>query len=291
MTASVKELVSHINDVVSLPGAFVRINAMVNDPDTTMSDVADVISKDPGLTIRILRMANSPIYGISKEIDSVLKAATIIGTEKVRDIALATSAVETFEGIPNDLVSMDNFWMHSIFCAIIAEHLAIAAKIKNPERLFVAGLLHDIGALVLYKELPELSRKTLEYIFDDTEDTVLNIVEQDFIGFDHAMVGAALAESWHLTPMLVETIAAHHDLSKANQYKKESAIIKIANSLAVMAELNSTIIEETDAAPLTNEDWDFAGLDPEKADEIIADAVHLAQDSFKGVKNLLMVEH
>ncbi len=288
---SIKDLVKNINDVVSLPGVFVRVNAMVNNPKCSMDEVAAVISQDPGLTIRVLRMANSPAYGISKEIDSVKKAATIIGTERIRDIALATSAVETFEGIPNNLVSMEDFWMHSIYCAITAKYLASLAKISNPDSLFVAGLLHDVGQLVLFNVLPEESRKVLEYVLDDTEGTEINTIEQDLLGFDHAMVGGALAESWHLTPMLVEVITAHHDLSAATEFKKQSAIVKIANSIAVMAELDSIHIEETDAALVSDADWIAAGFDAAEADSIMEQAVHNAQESYKDVQKLLMIEH
>lgn len=285
---TVDEIISDINELVSLPGVFVRVNEMVNDPDCSMADVAEVISQDPALTIRILRMANSPAYGISKEIDSVVKAATIIGTERVRDIALATSAVDTFDGIPNELLSMEDFWMHSIYCAICAKYLAGLAKASNPDSLFVAGLLHDIGHLVLFKELPELSRKSLEYILDDIDDVSLYLVEQEFIGFDHAMVGGALADNWHLTPMLVETITAHHDLKKANKFLKESAIVKIANSIAVMAELDSIHIEETDAEVLTDEDWTCAGLDPAEANSIMEKTVPFAINAYNEVQKLLM---
>ncbi len=284
MAASLDEIVKNINDLVSLPGVFVRVNEMVNNSQCSMTKVAEVISQDPGLTMRVLRMANSPAYGISKEIDSVAKAVTVIGTERVRDIALATSAVETFDGIPNDLLSMDDFWMHCIYCAIIAKYLGSKTKVKNPDGLFVAGLLHDIGQLVLFKELPELSRKSLEYILDDTEDTELYTVEQEFIGFDHTMVGSALAENWHLTPMLIEVIGAHHEIQKAKDYKQESAIVKIANTLAVMTELNTTNIEETDAAMLMDEDWVAADLPP----DIIEDAIAHAHTTYKEVQNLLM---
>jgi len=290
VAVSVIDLVKNINDVVSLPGVFVRVNTLVNDPQTPMTAVAAVISQDPGLTIRVLRMANSPAYGISKEIDSVSKAATIIGTERIRDIALATSAVETFDGIPNDLLSMEDFWMHSVYCAIISKHLASQVKIANTDSLFVAGLLHDIGQLVLFKAMPEESRKALEYVLDDTEGTELHLVEQDIMGFDHVMVGGALADSWQLTPMLVEIITSHHDLSHANKYKKESAIVKIASSIAVMAELDTINIDETDANPITDYDWLNAGFDASQAESIMEQAVRNAQESYKEVQKLLMTD-
>jgi len=289
--ASIKEIIKNINDVVSLPGVFVRVNALVNDPNCTITEVASVISQDPGLTIRVLRMANSPVYGTSKEIDSVVKAATIIGTERIRDIALATSAVETFEGIPNELVSMEDFWMHSIYCAIISKYLAKLAKLNNPDSLFVAGLLHDIGQLVLYNALPDESRKVLEFTLDDTEGTDYNLVEQELFGFDHAMVGGALAESWCLTPLLVEVITSHHDLSKSKEFLKQSAIVKLANSIAVMTELNTINIDETDASKLCDADWVAAGLEPEQAESIMAEAVAYAKESYKDVQKVLMLEH
>ena len=178
--------------------------------------------------------------------------------------------------------------MHSFYCAIISRYLGSLVKLASAESLFVAGLLHDIGQLVLFRALPELSRQSLEYVLDDTEDTELFMVEQELLGFDHAMVGAALADSWHLTPMLVEVIKSHHDLSVADKYLQESAIVKIANTIAVMTELNSVHIEETDAAMLTDDDWQSAGFDPEQADKIIEDAVHFAQQSYKDVQKLLL---
>jgi len=288
VTISINELVENINDIVSLPGVFLRVNAMVNNKNVSMTDVAEVISQDPGLTIRVLKMANSPAFGSSKEIDSVVKAATVIGTERIRDIALATSAVETFDGIPNDLLSMEDFWMHSIYCAIISKYLAKLAKIPKADSLFVAGLLHDIGQLVLFKELPDDSRKALEFILDDIEGAELHDVEKELWGFDHADVGGVLAESWHLTPMLVEVISSHHDLSHASQYIKESAIVKIANSIAVMTELNTTNIEETDADMINSDDWIAAGFDPAQADKIIEQAESNAHESYKEVKSLLL---
>lgn len=286
MAVSLEQVIKDINEIVSLPGVFIRVNELVNDPNTSMSDVAEVISQDPGLTIRILRMANSPAYGISREIDSVAKAVTIIGTEQVRDIALATSAVHAFDGIPNDLLSMEDFWMHSIYCAIIAKYLAQQAKVNNPSGLFIAGLLHDIGHLVLFKELPELSRQCLEESIDDNDDTELYKIEERIIGFDHLAVGAALAEAWHLPELLIDVIGAHHDLSHAKTYKKESAIVKIANTLSILTELKSTNVEETDAQPISDEEWELAGLDP----GIIEETLEYARASYKEVQNLLMTK-
>jgi len=149
-------------------------------------------------------------------------------------------------------------------------------------------LLHDIGHLVLYKALPEESRKALEYILDDTEGAELHVVERDIFGYDHAEVGGALAESWHLTPMLVEKITSHHNLDAANQYKKESAIVKIANSIAIMAELSATHIEETDAEEISDYDWVVAGFDASDADSIIDQAVNNAKESYKEVQKILV---
>ena len=284
MATTLDEIVKDINDLVSLPGVFVRINAMVKDPDCTLADVADVIRQDPGLTMRLLRVANSPTYGLSRQVDSVAQAVTIIGTQRVRDIALATSAVDAFDGIPNNLVSMDNFWMHSIYCAVITKFLATKTKVASPDGLFAAGLLHDIGELVLFKEFPEKSRKCLEYVLDDTQDIGIHRVERKVIGFDHAQVGAALAKNWQLSDMLIEVIGTHHNIQKAKTFKKESAIVKVANSLAIMAELKTNNIEETDAAVLSAADWEFAGLAPNLIDE----AIEYAHITYKEVQSLLM---
>jgi len=276
MANNLDEIVHDIEDLVSLPGVFVQINQLIDDPTCTSEQIAEVISRDPGLTVRVLRVANSPMYGLRAEIETVSKAVTIIGMKRIRDLVLATSAVGAFDKIPNDLLSMENFWMHSIYCGLMAKFLAEHLKMSNSDSLFIAGLLHDIGHLVMFKRIPELAKKALIDSIDKPEEPDLYLSERDIIGYDHAQVGAKLAKDWHLPELFVEAIEFHHEPEKADKYKKEIAIVHIANSLAVLPELNTTDLEETNASKIHPSIWELIGLD----DTIIVPAYDNAKQRY-----------
>lgn len=120
MPFTAKDLVSAVSDILSLPETVLRVNEMVDDPQSSAADIGEVIRQDPGLTARLLRIANSPFYGFPSRIDSVPIAITVIGTDQLRDLLLATSAIQVFSDFPNEIVSMETFWRHSLRCAIIA---------------------------------------------------------------------------------------------------------------------------------------------------------------------------
>ena len=124
MNSQVVELVKGINGLVTLPDVYIRINQLVENPDSTTADIASAVSRDPSFTVRLLRVANSPFYGFSTTVDTVPKAVSVIGTGQVRNLALATAVASAFAGLPNELVSMENFWRHSLFCALTARGLA-----------------------------------------------------------------------------------------------------------------------------------------------------------------------
>lgn len=226
-----------------------HVNAMVDDPRCSAADIGQIISLDAGLTARLLKIANSSFYSFPSRIETVSRAITILGTRELRDLIMATTAVDVFSGLPNELVSMETFWRHSLRCAVIARTLAIHLREPNIERYFVAGLLHDIGYLIIYSQIPELGRQTLQHCAENSE--IVYIVEQEIIGFDHASVGAELLRRWDLPPAQVEAVAFHHTPSLARQHPKEAAVIHVANYLAntMLANINGDI--------------ELADLDPE----------------------------
>ena len=278
----IQEILDDVTQLVSLPAACIRLTEMVDDPSCSAEDMGRVINQDPALTVRLLRVANSPMYGFATQIDTVTRAVTVLGTQQVRDIALATSAVKTFQGIPNTLVSMHNFWEHSIYCALAARTLAMDCLRRQREAVFVAGLLHDIGELVLYNRLPELSRKVLETCADGPDTLEMQEAEREIIGFDHAEVGSELAHRWALPTNLQECIAYHHDPGEAKQNRVEAAIVHIANSIATLAALNTTDLDQ--APRIQKIAWELTGLD----EDIIPPTMASVQAQISGATALLM---
>lgn len=282
MAASVEAVLDGIENLVSLPAACIRINEMVEDPRCSAEDMGRVINQDPALTARLLRIANSPLYGVAGKIDTVSRAVTLLGTRQVQALALATSAVRAFDGIPNNLVSMESFWEHSIYCALAARTLAMECLKPKREAVFIAGLLHDIGQLVLYYRLPELSSQALVAVMEGPGELEAQEAERDLMGFDHAEVGGELIRRWGLPLNLQECVAFHHDPTRASQHPVEVAIVHIANSIAALAELSSLDLHE--APRIHPVAWKLTGLQ----EDIIESVVGGIQGQINDVRSVLM---
>lgn len=280
---SVSDLVQGVGDLVTLPDVFIRINKLVNDPNSSTSDIANAVSRDPSFTVRLLRVANSAFYGFSSTIDTVSRAVTLIGTSQVRNLALSTSVASAFSGLPNELVSMENFWRHSLYCALSARILAKLSGRCEPEAVFTAGLLHDIGELVIFNRLPEQAKESLLLVLDSADELPIYEAEQQTMGLDHAQVGGELARQWQLPPMLEECIAFHHDIQQAHRYPRETALVHIANILSQMAEIDT--LDPDDVQPIDPLAWEITGLD---AEDIIEPTVREAQAEITEAEKLFL---
>jgi putative nucleotidyltransferase with HDIG domain len=279
---NIVELVQGVGDLVTLPDVFVRINRLIEDPNSTIADIAKAVSQDPSFTARLLRVANSPYFGLTSSVDTVGKAVSIIGSSQVRNLALSTSVASAFPGLPNDLVSMDNFWRHSLYCALIARILAKQARNCDPEAVFTAGLLHDIGELVIFNRLSALAKEVLLLVLDSVDELPVYAAEWEIIGFDHAQVGGELARQWHLPPMLIECITYHHSIHEAQRYPRETALVHLANTLALMAEVDT--LDTIDVSPIDPRAWEITGL----SEDIVEPTVREAQEEIAEAEKLFL---
>jgi HD-like signal output (HDOD) protein len=242
-------LVAGIKDLVTLPEVALRIAQMAEDSTSSAAEIGREIGKDPALNARVLQVANSPAFGHIGKIGTITRAIAVIGLRQVRDLTVALTAMRSFEGIGNELVSMESFWRQSVLCAVaagqIAERRAGGVAAESP---FIAGLLHDIGQLVIYSRVPDLGRRALLRSIDAIDDTGLFLCERELMGFDHGAVGAALARRWGLPRSLQECIEFHHEPLRARDYPVDVATVHVANSVAVLAEIGST--DREDAPPI-----------------------------------------
>jgi len=283
MDKKVAELVQGVGGLVTLPDVFIRINKLVSDPNSNMEDIAKAVGQDPSFTIRLLRVANSSFYGFSSTIDTVPKAVAVIGTSQIRSLALATSVASTFDGLPNTLVSMENFWEHSLYCALIARNLAKRARKCDPDAVFTAALLHDIGELVIFNRLPQQAKDVLLMVLDSADEMPVFLAEQQVLGFDHGQVGGELARQWKLPPMLEECIEFHHHIQVAQRFPREVALVHIANILALMAEVQTSNLE--DVAPIDSHAWEMIGL---AADEVSEESLEEAHAEIVEARQLFL---
>ena len=130
-TTEIQDLVNNASELISLPEVALRVNQIANDPESTSDDMAAVISQDPALVVRMLKVANSSYYGLSNEVETITRAVTVLGTSKIRDLVLSSSASKAFDGIPNELISMQDFWHHSLYCGLLAQILSKKSKKAN----------------------------------------------------------------------------------------------------------------------------------------------------------------
>lgn len=265
MSPDLKSLVSRIGRLVALPDVYYRLEEAICHPHMSLEAVGRIISSDADLTARLLRLANSSFFGFPKKIESIGRAVTMIGTQQLRDLALATTVIKLFKHIPVGSVTMRSFWEHSIACGVTARTIATCRREANIERYYVAGLLHDIGRLVLFLELPKIMKKLIGE--RKKKDKLLQQLEFEALGYDHAVVGGALLEAWRIPQSLFEPVGAHHDPTQAQRYPVEAAVVHLADVIVHGLRIGTS--GERFVPPLDEEAWRRVDIPASALPEII----------------------
>ena len=253
---SLDEVIKGSIQLSSLPEIYFEIQTVLNDPHSSFNDIALVISSDVSLAARLMKIVNSAFYNFPNKIDNITHAVSIIGTWQLRDLALSTTVLSTFKNVPQKHIDMRSFWAHSITCGITARLIGIQNNEPNSERLFLAGLLHDVGRLVLLENLPEEADIIMDRYAN--ENRLMRDLELEVLGFDHADIGAALMNHWNLPKSLSEVIAHHHDPIEAPSHGYEASILHLADIFAKTMQSGSS--GDDCVPPLKPEAWEMAKL-------------------------------
>jgi HD-like signal output (HDOD) protein len=262
---TIESVVKQTQTVYSLPLFYDRLNEKINHPRSSLADIGRVISEDQGLTVRLLKLANSPLFGYHANIDSITKALTLIGTQQLRDLALAVSVMGSFSGIPNDLINMKSFWKHNIACGILSRNIATFRREVNQERFFVAGMLHDVGILVMCTAIPDNVREVL--LARKQRSELYYISEQKYLGFEHGAVGNELLAKWKIPLNISEPIAYHHSPATALKYPLEAATIHLADIISHTMGYSLTV--DWHVPPMDNAAWSVLDIPVNQLDIII----------------------
>lgn len=225
-----QQLVMELDQLVSLPDVCVKVNRLIDAPNYSALTLGDIISQDSDLSARLLRVVNSAFFGLQVPVETISRAITVIGTEELRNLVMATTATRVFTGIPKDLVDMTEYWRYSIATGVIAGELAGFSHVLHRERLFVMGVLHDIGRLAIYLKLPLEARDIL--LITGGEYGLLADTENEVLGFNHMEVGEALLRKWKLPESIIDVVASHHKPSTAQSHQLETALLHISAALA-----------------------------------------------------------
>ncbi|HKJ09183.1 MAG TPA: HDOD domain-containing protein [Gammaproteobacteria bacterium] len=282
MNDALQALIADSPELASLPEVVMRAVDMINDPRTSASDIGAVIRQDPALAMRLLGLVNSSFYGFPSRIETISRAVTVIGTLELLDLILGASVIKAFAGLPSTLVNMHKFWSHSLYTGLVTRGLAVRHRAPNPERYFVAGLLHDVGSLVLYLRRPEQAGQALALARD--EGAVLSDAEQALFGFAHAELGAELMGNWKLPPALTEPVRFHHQPSAAVNYPLESALVHLADVIA--SSVMGCATDSDHVPPLDEAAWQLTGLSVNVIEPVLADA----DGEFADVRSALLPE-
>ena len=215
--------VARLRAVPTLPRLFERVVAALEDPAVDFDHVAELIEVDQALTSHVLRIANSAFYGSQASMSRVREALLALGSVVTRSVVLSASVFDP------RAVRLRGFFEHSVGCAAAASALSRVTRLGNPEELAAAGLLHDLGKVVLYKELPDV----FEHIVARAaaEERSFRSLEQELLGTDHSEIAGWIMERWRFPPTLAEPIAFHHTPSRARIAHDETAMVHVANVL------------------------------------------------------------
>ncbi len=274
-----EDVVEMAGEMATLPIIFTRINEAVENPKSSFSEIGQIISGDSASSARLLKIVNSAYYGFSNKVETITHAITIIGTAQLRDLVLATAVIERFQGVPSKTIDMKSFWLHSISCGLAARILATYRHDRNPERFYVLGVLHDIGRLLMFLNIPDQMRKVIEMA--EQEKISLYEAEKQIIGFSHAEMGGFLMEAWNLPGTFQTAINFSHDPSSTTpEYVTETSILHVADLISHCMEHGSS--GDRYVPPLDEEAWEKIGLRPSilasvvyQLDRHLDEAIHM----------------
>ncbi len=228
--ASAEALVACEIPLLSAPTVYLQVLREMESPACSARRMGEIVSRDPGLTAKILQLVNSPFYGFPSSIDSIERAITILGGNELSTLALGITAVESFAHVPSEILNMRHFWEHSISCGVFARLLAGGRPGLSEERFFVAGLLHDVGMLLLLRRLPQAQCRAL--LLARSHKISLHEAERQVHGFDHGEVGGCLLEAWGIPDTLVRLVRFHHE-PLGHQPQPDLSLMYLADLMAL----------------------------------------------------------
>ena len=231
MKHTIEELISKEGVASSLPNVYYDLKEAIDDVDSEFEDFEYIIMQDISLSARLLKIVNSPFFGLPSQVETVSHAIGIIGLTELNELVLSTFVLDKFKAIPSKLFDINRFADHSVFCGTAARLIAEMIRYPKRETLFTSGMLHDIGRLVLCVNASETMLECFK-LCEQQDDKTLAEIELEVLGFDHSEVGMALLKSLKLPQVHIETAGHHHKYSDSLDFALETAILHVSDLLA-----------------------------------------------------------
>jgi putative nucleotidyltransferase with HDIG domain len=258
-------VIARITEIPAMPEIVAEVLRITDDPETTMGDVGAAVERDPALAVKILKVSNSTYYGMKQHVATLKLALVILGVREIRNIVMAISVFESLRARSTDSLLAREFWEHSFKVAGIARKLGVHMQLALHGEDFIAGLLHDIGKMIMVRQFAK------EYfgLYERTGGcgNALWNKEMEVFGFSHAEAGAALARNWNLPPSLTDALMYHHyalaDGTLRNlSNPKLACVVRIANLAS--REDYTTLTPDRSEACVDQEAWTILNEGPLK---------------------------
>ena len=224
----INQLIKDVEKLLSLPDVVIRANELMDSGEADIEDIAEVVALDPGLSAQLLKLVNSAFYSFPTKIDTISRAITVIGVNELRSLLLSASAVSVFNRIAPETVDMDDFWFRSVYVGLAAKQ--IAADRRKAEQMFLMGLMHDVGKIVLFNKDPDSANEILAR--HASPDQSMPEIEREVLGYTLSEVSAALLENWDLSESLWMPIKMMYENNPADAVARDARVLQLAARLA-----------------------------------------------------------
>ncbi|MEN6461301.1 MAG: HDOD domain-containing protein [Syntrophomonas sp.] len=272
---TIDTIIEGVNDLPALPQVVIRVMELTENPDSTAQEINNVLNQDQGMTAKVLKMANSAFYGFPRRIATITDAIVFLGFRTIRSIVMAASVSDILsKEFAGYALAPGELWRHSQSTAMAARLIAKNNKFGSVDLAYTAALLHDIGKVILNNLMKEGYHEVVARV---TSDNVSFIeAENQILGFNHALVGARVAEKWNLPPELVEAIALHHSPSDAQINKKLTSIVHIADAVCLAMGIGIGI--DGMLYPLSNESLQLLNMNEDNIESTVSQLVDMFAD-------------
>ena len=266
------KLIRGINDLPTLPNVMLRIKQALTDDAVTIQALSEIIEKDPSLTSKVLRLANSSYYGLSYRVDTITRGITVLGFNIIRNLAFTASVSKIFSENISFPFDIKGLWHHSLGCAIASKALIPNKDPVLGEKIFICGIIHDIGKIIIAQNLPDLLERVLKEI-EDNRNLTLSDAEKNIIGVTHSEVGALVAEKWRFPKELTSIIRFHHKPSLVNPFPDITDYtilhnrVYTGNQIAKSIALGKSTDGKVSAIPLSI--WNSLGISEKELPDIL----------------------
>ena len=234
----VKKAIDFTGNLSTLPSIYHSAMALISDPKSTKNDLVGLLKTDQAIVTKILRIVNSALFGFSRKVIAIEDAIPLLGLNEIQNIVISVVVINTFGRQKGEFFDLAEFWKHSLGCAIISKLIAQKNKAQMPEEFFTAGLLHDIGKLVLNQLFPQEYLRVVE--LTNSKTISLRNAECKIFEHPHTYVGKYLLQRWRLPDFLSEAVAYHHSPSDSKLNPVLTSTVQVADMFAHMLEIGNS---------------------------------------------------